>query len=57
MLCLTGELSQDLLDRNAAGVGVAVGTVGGDQVVRGVDGSLDTCGTRLLLKGKRQSAN
>lgn len=45
---LTCELSQDLLDGDTAGERVAVGAVGGDQVIGGVDGSLDTCSTRFL---------
>lgn len=47
-LNLTCELSQNLLDGDTAGVRVPMGTVGGDQVIGGVDGSLDTCSTRFL---------
>ena len=36
--CLTGEFSQDLLDSHPPGVGVAVCTVGCDDVVGGIDG-------------------
>lgn len=47
-LNLTCELSQDLLDGDTTGVRVPVGAVGGDQVIGGVDGSLDTCSTCFL---------
>lgn len=45
---LTCELCQDLFNGDAAGVGVSVGAVSRDQVVRGVDGCLDACSTRFL---------
>lgn len=44
----TCELSQDLFDRHAAGVGVAMGAVGSDHMIRRVNGGLDACSTRFL---------
>lgn len=49
---LTRELGEDLFDRHATGVRVAVGAVRRDQVVGGVDGGLDTCCTRFLWRAQ-----
>ena len=45
---LTGEFSQDLLDRHPPGVGVAVCAVGCDDVVGGVDGCFYAHGACFL---------
>lgn len=53
---LTRELGQDLPDGHAAGERVAVGAVGGDQVVGGLDGRLDA-GSTSFLWGRGRSFN
>lgn len=47
-MCVTCEFREDLFDRHPSRVRVCVCSVGSDQVVRQVDGSLNPCRTCLL---------
>lgn len=47
---LTCELSQDLFDGHTAGVCVSMGTIGGNEMIRAVNGCLNACSTCFLLQ-------